>query len=399
MRILYVGTLPPQPGGAALSCAESLVGLARRGHAVSAITPITTEAEPQSLVWGTAHSELTIMRFPVPYFSTDQLHPEPEDYRSSVASHLEQLLARAIAESRPDVVLVGRETFIWAAPDIARGPGVPVVQRFGGSMTRALIEGTYPVRLMDELRAKLARIDALVTPGRHLADGMKRLGLEDVRVIPTGVNLERFRPTPRDPILAEGLTIEPGDLVVAHMANLKSWKRSLDLIRSAPHALRRDPQLLYLVVGDGRMRPDLELASRELGVAARVRFAGWQPYEDVPRYLSLADVVVTPSEFEGLSRVYLETQACGRVLIASDIPAAREVVVDGETGLLFPCGDVEALALATLRAAGEPVLRDRIGRNARKLAESHSVTHMVEAYEALLSEVAARSLRPPTGGR
>jgi glycosyltransferase involved in cell wall biosynthesis len=399
MRILYVGTLPPQPGGAALSCAESLVGLAGRGHAVSAVTPITTEAEPQSRAWGAAHSELAVTRFPVPYFSTDQLHPEPEDYRSSVASHLERLLARAIAESRPDVVLVGRETFIWAAPDIAHEHGVPVVQRFGGSMTRALLEGTYPVRLMDALRAKLSRIDALVTPGRHLADAVRGLGLEEVRVIPTGIDLERFRPAPRDPILSDRLTIDPDDLVVAHIANLKSWKRSLDLIRSAPRALRRDPRLLYLVVGDGRMRPELERASRELGVAARVRFAGWQPYEDVPRYLSLADVVVASSEFEGLSRVYLETQACGRVLIASDIPAAREVVVDGETGLLFPCGDVEALARTTLHAAGKPVLREHIGRNARTLAEANSVAHMVEAYEALLSEVAARGLRPVPSGR
>jgi hypothetical protein len=73
-------------------------------------------------------------------------------------------------------------------------------------------------------------------------------------------------------------------------------------------------------------------------------------YAEVPRYLNLADLVVTPSETEGLSRVYLETQACGRVLIASDIPAAREVVEPGHTGLLFPRGDPAALAAAILRA-------------------------------------------------
>ena len=388
MRILYVGTLPPNPGGAAVSCAEILVGLAERGHQVSAIVPVTSEAESQGRTFGEIHPELAITRFPVPYFSTNQLTPEPEDYRASVASHLDRLVPIAIGDSRPDVMFVGRESFVWAAPDIARAHGVPVVQRLAGTITRALIEGRYPPVLADDLRAKLSRIDALVTPGRHMAHAVKRLGLIDTRVIPTAVDLERFHPAPRDPLLAGRLAITANDLVVAHLANLKSWKRSLDLIRSAVPALRQDGRLLYLVVGDGQMRPDLERASRELGITERVRFTGWQPYEDIPRYLSLADLVVTTSDHEGLSRVYLETQACGRVLVASDIPAAREVVDDDETGLLFPCGDVAALARTTLRAAGEASLRERIGRNARKRAESHSLTQMVAAYEALLSETA-----------
>ena len=394
MRILYVGTLPPNPGGAAISCAEILVGLAGRGHAVSAIAPVTGEAESQSRAFGETHPELAITRFPVPYFSTNQLTPEPEDYRASVASHLGRLVPIAIGESRPDVMFVGRESFIWAAPDIARTHGIPVVQRLAGTITRALLEGRYPAVLADDLRAKLSRIDALVTPGRHMAHAMKRLGLVDTRVIPTAVDLERFHPAPRDPLLADRLAITPDDLVVAHLANLKSWKRSLDLMRSAASALRQDGRLLYLIVGDGQMRPDLERASRELGVTERIRFAGWQPYEDIPRYLSLTDLVVTTSDYEGLSRVYLETQASGRVLVASDIPAAREVVDDGETGLLFPCGDVEALARTTLRAAGETALRERIGLNARKRAESHSFAQMADAYEALLRETAQRGLRP-----
>jgi glycosyltransferase involved in cell wall biosynthesis len=58
----------------------------------------------------------------------------------------------------------------------------------------------------------------------------------------------------------------------------------------------------------------------------------------VPDYINLADVVVMPSEREGQSLVYLEAQACGKLIVASDIPAAREVITDGETGLLFERG-------------------------------------------------------------
>ena len=68
----------------------------------------------------------------------------------------------------------------------------------------------------------------------------------------------------------------------------------------------------------------------------RVRFAGWIDYARMPDYINLGDIVVMPSESEGLARVYLEAQACARVLVASDIPPAREVVTEGETGLLFP---------------------------------------------------------------
>ena len=98
-----------------------------------------------------------------------------------------------------------------------------------------------------------------------------------------------------------------------------------------------------------------------------------------------------PSEFEGLARAYVEAQACGRALVASDIPAAREVIVDGETGLLFPAGDVAALTAATLRLAAAPEMRAAIGRRARARAACHALGTAVDAYERLLQEVARRA--------
>lgn len=390
MRILYVGTLPPYPGGAAISCLQILAGLATRGHSVTALTPITAETGREGRAFDATHPGLAITRFPVPYFTSSQLRPEPDEYRASVAGHLGRLLPSTIAESRPDVVFVGRETFAWAAPDIAHAHGVPVLQRLAGTMTHALLEGRYPAPLAGELRAKLCRIEAIVTPARHLAEGVTRLGLEGVHVIPTAVDLAHFRPAPRDQDLARRLSIARDDVVVAHVSTLKSVKRARDVITSAAVTLARDQRLVYLIVGDGEMRPELEDASRELGLADRFRFAGWRPYEEMPGYLCLADMVVMPSESEGLARVYLETQACGRVLIASDVPAAREVVQDGRTGLLFARGDVAALAATTLHAVRHPELRVSIGRKGREQAEGHSLAQMLDAYAALLAQVAQR---------
>ena len=126
---------------------------------------------------------------------------------------------------------------------------------------------------------------------------------------------------------------------------------------------------------------------RELGVFERVRFTGWIEYHRVPDYVNVADLIVVPSESEGLARIYLETQACARVLLASDIPPAREVIVDGQTGLLFERGSIGELAAKTLLAAREPELRARIGANALERIRSHSIEQAVAAYVSIIRQV------------
>jgi glycosyltransferase involved in cell wall biosynthesis len=140
----------------------------------------------------------------------------------------------------------------------------------------------------------------------------------------------------------------------------------------------------------------MEMAVAERGIGGRFRFAGWLDHAAIPRYLSLADVVVMASEFEGRSLVSLETQACGRVLLASDIPSAREVVVDGKTGLLFRTGDVAHLAARLLDILGDARLRETIVRQARRAAERYALEDVVAAYEALFRDIISR--RSPEAG-
>jgi phosphatidyl-myo-inositol alpha-mannosyltransferase len=95
-----------------------------------------------------------------------------------------------------------------------------------------------------------------------------------------------------------------------------------------------------------------------------------------------------PSESEALAMLYLETQACERVLIASDIAAAREVIDDGETGILFRKGDVADLTAKILSVVGNRALRTEIGKKARQAAMSHSIDRFVTAYELMIRELA-----------
>jgi glycosyltransferase involved in cell wall biosynthesis len=261
-----------------------------------------------------------------------------------------------------------------------------------GSLLAMQLRGDVPsTPLTRGFADRFRRADAAVFPARHMVDGVSNHGVP-ISVVPNAVDVEQFRPGPRDRELAGALAIAADDIVVAQVSNLKPAKRVLDLAHSAARALEQEPRLLYLVVGDGPDRRSLEEVCAECGITDRFRFAGWVDYAHVPDYVRLADLVVVPSEREGMARIYLETQATGRTLLASDIPAAREVVVDGETGLLFPIGDCDALATRTLVAAGDAALRGRIGRAARKYVEAHhALPRAVEAYEKILGDVVARA--------
>jgi len=94
-----------------------------------------------------------------------------------------------------------------------------------------------------------------------------------------------------------------------------------------------------------------------------------------------------PSESEGLARAYLETQACARLLLASDIPPAREVIENGETGLLFRMGDIGDLTAKTLLAANDPKLCAEIGHKAREQIKTHDLKSAVAEYLTTIEEV------------
>lgn len=395
LSVLYVGMLPPFEGGSAFSMSEVLTGLAARGHAVHAVAPITQETMAQGLAFARMHPSIPVTWYPVPWFLSTPSRPEPEAYRADQAAHLDHLLPGLLDQKRPDVLLIGRESFAWYVTDLVRSRGIPVVQRLAGSTTTGLLAGTFHEPQASQMLGALRQAHARVAPGRQLAIAGERLGIGGVQVVATGVNLDRFRPCEKDPALLRQLDVAPESVIVAHVSNLKPSKRPLDLVHSAAATLAREPSLLYLVVGGGALRAAMEAACLEAGIISRFRFVGWRPYEEVHRYFHLADMVVMPSESEGLSRAYLETQACGRVLVASDIPAAREVVRHGETGLLFPCGDGGALSEVTLMAARDPALRGAIGQRARQ--QARSVADTVAGYERLLSEVARRR-RPETQG-
>jgi glycosyltransferase involved in cell wall biosynthesis len=377
---------------------QVMLGLAGLGHRVRALAPmILDEAGPVD-EFAHHHPEIAVTRYPVPFFNTNPHDPNLDGYYGLEGEQIRKSLPPLIAARRPDVIFIGRESFALQVPGLARASSLPcLLAMHSGSLLTRILDGAYPEKLTQSFLREYRKIDLLVALSRHFAEDMGRLGFPGCTVIPNPVDAERFAPRPRDVALARELAIDPEDVVVTHLSNLKDVKRPLDLVASAAEALRHNPRLLYVVVGDGGMRGAMEDDCRRRQIAGRFRFTGWVDHGRVPDYLNLADLVVMPSEMENRSLVCLEAQACGRLLLASDIPGSRELLTDGQTGLLFRKGDVDDLTAKTLRAAADPGLRASIGRQAREAVRIHAVPEAIAAYVAALHEAITRHRRRALG--
>jgi glycosyltransferase involved in cell wall biosynthesis len=139
-------------------------------------------------------------------------------------------------------------------------------------------------------------------------------------------------------------------------------------VDTAVRALAKLPESVTLwVVGDGPELAALQALSREIGVQDRVRFLGLQ--SRVEPYMQAADIFVCPSLWaEAAGLVNLEAQACGLPVLASRVGGTPEYVMDGRTGVLFPPGDFEGLAIAVRRLLNKPECCQEMGREARALA-------------------------------
>ncbi len=390
LNILYVGTLPPHPGGSAILAAHLIVGLDTLGHVVRAVAPITSQALHNGDAFALNQPAIAVRRFLVPYFESSPNIPAPDDYRRLEGERSQEMLSLLIARERPDIIIIGRETFAWHVPDLARTHSIPSILLVQGGTTFGLLKGSFTQAQARQLLEQFRKVDLIVAVAKHLAESLRPFGFNNIKVIPNPVDLDQFSPRPRDDGLLRKLAIPDDSIIVVHISNLKMLKRPQDLVSSAERAMQQNPKLLYVIVGDGPCREVMEEACRQKHISESFRFVGWVDYHRVPDYINLADMVVMPSEAEGQALVYLETQACARLILASDIPAAREVIVDGETGLLFRKGDIDDLTTKTLAAAADSTLRAEIGRKARERVKVHCLNDAVAAYVATLEHVVRR---------
>jgi len=233
--------------------------------------------------------------------------------------------------------------------------------------------------------------DKLIT----VADAMMRQALavrigrpELYRTIYSGLELDAFLKDYDRGEVRRKFALSTDDLVIGKVARLSDLKGHEFLLESFEEVAKAEPRAKLLLIGDGWKRRDYERRLAKAGLASRVVFAGLIPPEEVPAALHAMDLVVHTSLREGLARVLPQALLSGLAVISYDVDGAREVVIDGETGVLLAPKEVKGLASAILRLLGSPELRERLGRAGRsRFASVFDVRLMNEKIERLYAEL------------
>jgi glycosyltransferase involved in cell wall biosynthesis len=150
-------------------------------------------------------------------------------------------------------------------------------------------------------------------------------------------------------------------VVVGKIARLFHLKGHDDLISAAAKVAQQNPNIRFLLVGDGILREELTARIATLGLSQHFIFTGLVQPVEMPAMISAMDVLVHTSYREGLARALPQALIAGRPVISYDVDGAREVTITGQTGILVPPQDTDALADALATLAGNAELRARLG--------------------------------------
>ena len=214
---------------------------------------------------------------------------------------------------------------------------------------------------------------------------------ERVRLIWNGAPLEEFAPVSRERALAARKTLGlPDDaLVFGTIGRLSAQKGHAFLLDAARNVLATHASARLLVVGDGDLMASLREQAHAFGIADRTVFAGHR--SDVPDLLGVLDVFCISSLYEGTPLALFEAMAAGKAIVSTAVDGCREVLTDGETGLLVPPADKAALAMALSRLLGDAKLRVALSIRAREASRLYDVRACVEAMQSLYDDVLRES--------
>ncbi len=236
-------------------------------------------------------------------------------------------------------------------------------------------------------RAVRTQMDQILAVSRFTADRMKQVfDIPDDRIsiFPNAVDVMPLSQRAYNPQ-------SPQNRRILTVARLDEWEKGVGaVIRAIPQVIQRIPNVEYKIVGDGKLRSDMQMLAAELGVNAHVHFAGKVTDDELNTAYGEADAFVMPSLKEGFGIVYLEAWQHGLPVLAGNRDAGGEVVENDRDGLIVNPISTDQIAEAIVRLLSDPPLRQRLGAAGReKLEREYSHERFAERFEA-----AIRSLLP-----
>ena len=292
-------------------------------------------------------------------------------------------LERLLREQKPDIVHTHSAKGGILGRLAAKRAGVPLIIHTIHGPSFGTFQGpaaNLAFRAAEKFAASVTGHFIVVADAmkeQHLAAGIGRP--EQYTKIFSGFKLEPFLATTNERQLRAQLGIAPDDFVIGKIARLFKLKGHDDLFAVAPELVRRNPNIKFLLIGDGPWHGRFESLARGQNLEKHFIFAGLVPPGDVAKYTGIMDALVHLSLREGLPRALPQALAAGKPVVAYDCDGAREVCRDNETGFLIKPGDTAALTNRLLQLAGDPALRERLGRRGRELVrDNFAVEKMVE---------------------
>jgi len=321
--------------------------------------------------------------------------PFPEALRTSGLPYFEIAGTRSIHLPH----MIGKLGSLIDAQDIdvlhlhmVRGTIVGGLASFLSHRAKVVVSKHYRYSMLSSALPRLLdrfvtnRADAVVAVSRSVEDDLILHGLAawKARVIHNGIDLSSF-----DRRCAEGPAStsygNPGPLVGC-IGSLHSLKGQEYLLKAMRDILRSFPAARLLIAGEGAERPRLQQLVETLGIGDAVMMPGFEP--KIPAMLRRLDLCVHPAVDEAFGIVLLEAMAARKAVVATNVGGVGEIVADGETGLLVPPCDPDAIARAVCTLLGDPTRRERMGNAGRNRVEREfTVQRTVRSYERLYDEL------------
>lgn len=267
----------------------------------------------------------------------------------------------------------------------AKKSGKPLVM--GAQGTHGVRPLTYwPERWL--LKQCYNRAAAIAVPSAYTKKRIREEAKRDyaIDVIHNGVRFDRFQKT------VDTMSVHnryPGKKILLTVGGLWGRKGHDLVLRALPKVLKKHPNVVYVIVGDGNARADLEALATHIGVRSAVDFAGRKSGDELVAHFQACDIyvhtpkIVDQNKFEGFGIVYLEASACGKPIVATDAGGIRDAVLDTVTGLIAPDGNVAGITDRITRLLDDEALAKHLGESGRTYAKKNDWSVIAKQYIAM----------------
>ena len=387
----------PMTNGVAVFSHNLAVGMVKRGHEVMVLCPSLTGKNHLEIQDGVQVMYLRSMEIP---FYPDQIHPVPEKkqlfykdgFHVSVFPELE--IKRALDDFQPDVIHC----------QISDPIGLTVV-RYAKKRHIPLVttEHNYPEVITDPLKipkefkkpvnhllakffvSRQKKSNYVTMPTQMAIDDLILKREKDFKVpveaVSNGVDLASFKPGKANKSIYTRYNIPVGHPVALYVGRVDPEKQIGIVIEAFSKVLRKLPEALLVIVGDGVDRIRLENIAAELNISQNVLFLGRVLPPDLYELYKIGNVFVTASEIETQGIVLIEAAATGLPLVAVDKGAVKEVCQNKINGILCEPKDIDGIAKSVTRILQDPKLRQQYSEKSLAIAKNHDIGRTMAKFE------------------